>query len=142
MMTAVGLRSDGQVDCRVLVGVPERTRPNVALFSPGKLVVYMLETARRPSIFVFRTRDRGGVNAAAVPSVQPGVDLLMQTHSRVGVSRVRNMLLFLEKGTLPPEKLSDEFWSRLGVVLLGRLRGSFDSYLMDLLAHENRRESA
>jgi hypothetical protein len=136
MITAVGLRSDGEVDARLIYGVPHKTTDRAAFFCPGHLVMYMLETTRRPSVFVFRTLHCPTPTAATLPAVHPVVQLLLRTKTRTAASRIRNMLLLFERRKIDPAQLSDDFWMRLGVILSARLRQG-NSYLSDLLAHEN-----
>ena len=102
--------------------------------SPGRLVIFLLETPRRLRIFAFRTLPGSDGAGALVPAVRPGVDLLLSTRSRLAASRIMNMLLYFRRKGIDAESLSDEFWLNLGVLLNGRLRGS--SFLPALLAHE------
>lgn len=104
--------------------------------SPGQLVVFRLETSQRLRLFAFRTLAAGAAaGGALLPAVRPRVDLLLSTRTLLAASRVQNLLLYLRRKDIDANRLSDEFWLKLGVVLSGRLRNR--NVLRDLLSHEN-----
>jgi hypothetical protein len=136
LLTAVRLHSDEGFSATVVHGQPDRGIANVALFSPGRLVAYMLATPIWTRVYVFRTLAKPGATHSRIPGVAPRVDLLLDTRTRAAAARIRNMFRYFARNGRPPESLSETFWLRLGVLLGGRLRRG--PHLPSLLRHEDR----
>jgi hypothetical protein len=122
--TAVQLRSDGGLRCELACGTPRVVVPAgrgpVALFGPGEIVGYVVESAARTSLFVFRTLAVDDSLAAAVPGVFPRVRLLLLARTAARVRAVRRLFAHLGRRAVPPSQLSDAFYVRVSVAVGGR----------------------
>jgi hypothetical protein len=134
-MTMFSLCATPEVSARVIYPTLDDPEVPVASFEPSRLVLYMLETLRRPRVFALRTLPGAAPKGAILPGVSRAVDLLFATRTRSAAARVRNMLLYFQRRQIEPSKLSEDFWLRLGVLLNGRLRSG--PHLPSLLATED-----
>jgi len=123
-LTAVQLR-ESRPACALVYGVPvamaATRRGPVALFRPGALVAYGLQSAARRRLFVFRTLVVDDRLAASVPGVHPRVQLLLDVHTPDRIRRMRRLFAFLDRHGWSPADLSDGFYCRVGCALGGRL---------------------
>ena len=124
--TAVQLRQEETLVCSLAFGTPSFMRKGghgrIAVFDPGRLVGYLIESQRRARIFLFRTvEDPAGTTL--VPGVAPRVRLLASLRSRGSTARLRNLLTYAARKGCDPEGLSDAFFVRAAAVLAGRVRG-------------------
>jgi hypothetical protein len=133
--TAISLCASEEVTARILHPVPEDSEARIASVEPGRIVLYMVETPRRPRVFAFRTLPGDSAAGATVPGVSRAVDLFFATRTRAAASRVRNMLIYFQRRCIGPDTLSEDFWLKLGVLLDGRLRRG--PHLASLLAAED-----
>lgn len=134
MPTFVALQNNADLVTELLhPAVPQPAAPQAEL-AGSQLGILLFHTARRTRSFVFRAEPTESPRSV-IPCVRPAVDLLLSTSSRLAASRLRNLLLFLRRRRIEPDRLSDDFWIDLGVLLSSRLQSS-TRYLSDLLAHE------
>jgi hypothetical protein len=140
-LTAVQLREEPELLCRLVHGRTVSTTAGaqgpIALFSPGQLVAYLVETARSTRLYVFRTLAATTADAAAVPGVHPPVDLLLETRTRGATAKARNLFAFVSNNGYEVDSISDPFWLRVAGVLGGRRPGRAPR-LPALLARERR----
>lgn len=134
--TAVQLRSDPNFNAKLLHGKPLHRIGQVVVFGPGQLVVYMIEGFRHTITYVFKTLPHATANAAKLPGVTPRVSLLLEARGSLSVSRIRNLLRYLERRKASPDDLSEAFWIRLDAVLSGQIRRAPVSTLKALMRHE------
>jgi len=124
MKTAVQLRSGGDVQCELVCGEPvsvaSGARGPVALFAPDEVVAYLVRTAARRTLFVFRTLVVDDTWAASVPGVLPRVRLLVHVCSAKRVRAVGRLFGYLARKTLAPSALSDAFYARVSHLVGGR----------------------
>ena len=122
--TAVQLR-ESRPSGQLVYGAPALVtagpRGPAALFVPGALVVYRVESAQRRSRFVFQTLRADDRLAAAVPGVRPHVQLLLQLHTVGAARRVLRLLADLLAGGWAVDELPDVFWHRVAAAVGGRL---------------------
>jgi hypothetical protein len=128
MLTAVQLRDDRVLLCQLVHGTPANTKAGehgpIALFSPGQLVAYLVESHLSTRLYVFRTMLTGHhSDGAVVPGVQPAVDLLLETRTRRSTARARNLFAFFSKNRYEVQTISDAFWLRVAGILAGRRPG-------------------
>ncbi len=127
MNTAVQLRRGAGDTPRseVICGTPRRIVAGklgpVAVFRPGELVAYRIRYRRRTRLFVFRTLTVDDRLAVTVPGVRPRVQLLFEVRTAGRARLARGLFAYLAKNEIRPERLSDGFYLRVGVVLAGRL---------------------
>ena len=124
--TAVQLRDTARLVCRIVHGAPTAVvtgpRGPIALFAPGRLVAYSVRRETTSRLYVFRTGPLPGGAGAAIAGVQPGVKLLLATHSKAAIVRVGNLLAWLARNKHDPDSLSDGFWLRTAGAIGGHLR--------------------
>jgi hypothetical protein len=128
MKTAVQLRCRGGEQAPrsdLLFGTPCATVAGtlgaVALFEPGSLVAYRIRHRRQTRVYIFRTLQVDDRLAAAVPGVQPRVQLLLDLRSAGRARLVRGLFAYLVSGPHDPASLPDAFYVRVGARLGGRL---------------------
>lgn len=125
MRTAVQLRPTGAPSAALLYGLPEGTREGrlgpIALFPGGELVAYEIVSRRRRCLYVFRTLEVDDRLAASVPGVHPRVHLLLNLYTAGRIRMVRHLLAHLKRVRRDPSGLPDDFFSRAGVLLAGRV---------------------
>ena len=134
MRTYVALKNNADIVTELLHPQFDQLNAPHAELLDGQLGILVFRTAQRTRSFVFRAQPKGSP-CALVPCVRPAVDLLLSANSRLAASRLRNLLVFLRRRDIDLNRLSDDFWIDLGVLLSSRLQSS-SRYLRDLLAHE------
>lgn len=139
--TAVQLHSAQELKgsvCELVHGVPQETitgkRGPIALFTPEKIVAYLIEGGIAPRLFVFRTLGVPEAMEAQVPGVQPGVRLLLAVETKGRIERVRRLFAFFDRDHRDPSDLGDLFFLRVSHLLGGRLPAQ--RVLQSLLNHE------
>jgi hypothetical protein len=142
MNTAVQLRPlrDDLPRCDLVHGTPHTILPGsvgpVALFAPGQVVAYLLQSRRRLHLFVFRTLDVRDRLAASVPGVRPEMQLLLDLSSVGRVRLARGLFSYLIKHGCDPSGLPDEGYVRVSAALAGRMRSR--EVLLSLLSPSSR----
>lgn len=122
MFTAVQLREDAGLCCRILHGKPREIVPGrlgqIALFEPGQRVLYLVQEGRRQQAYWFQTNPENG--GQRIAGVQPGADLLLTAATTGRVAKLRNVLVYLKKAGVGVDQLDDGFFVRLSVLLEGQ----------------------
>jgi hypothetical protein len=126
-LTAVQLRQDQDLVCRVVHGQPAESvgggQGPIALYPPGRLVAYQVDSRFSTRLYVFRTLAAPSPAAALVPGVHPAVDLLLETRTPGATAKACNLFSFVSKKGYEVDTISDAFWLRVAGVLAGRRRG-------------------
>jgi hypothetical protein len=125
--TAVLITHSAAVSSRVFHGAVAERRPHprgtVLLVPPEQMVFYAVRTVQCRT-FVFRTLSAPEPLSSQVPGVSPSVRLLLETRTLGRLSRLEQLLRYLERAGLEPSSLPDAFYSRLHAILSGRLPSS------------------
>lgn len=121
MNTAVQIRQDSRVYGKLLYGDPFKSVQNekgeVAIFQEGEIVGYFLAWGeRRRHLYLFQC----GKGEASVPGVYPAVKILVDAGTRTRVSRLRNVLDWLQKNNYDMKALPDGFYARLQALIEGK----------------------
>jgi hypothetical protein len=123
MRTAVQLRADA-VHCQLVATKPAAVesgpRGPVALFEPGEIVAYLIQSPSWRRLFVFRTLAATDRLADEVPGVRPGVVLLLSVRTRMRIGVVKDLLEEVEGRNVSLSHLSEGFYVRLSSLLGGR----------------------
>jgi hypothetical protein len=136
LLTAVQLRYDPEIRCKLVAGTPEATengrRGPIALFSSRQVVAYTIEAGSSVRLFLFRTTPRSDQTAAKVAGVVPSVELLLDVSGRRRTTRVVRVLRSLHRWGIPLERLAPPFWARLASLAAARslLRQSLTGELL------------
>lgn len=134
MQTAVQLRQDSRIYGKVLYGNPSNTFQNekgeVAIFAAGQIVAYFIAWGeRRRHLYLFQC----GYGEESVPGVYPSVRILVDAATRTRVSRLRNVLEWLQRNDYKIEALPEGFYARLQALLEGKKMTIAN--LKEILAH-------
>jgi len=126
----------------LVYGLPDDTRAGrlgpVALFPSDSIVAYRFRSGRRDRLYIFRTLAVDDSMAATIPGVRPRVRLLVHLRSAGRVRLARRLFAYLCKQSIPPERIPDDTYLRIGVALSGRLPRH--KILVSLLPPQPRRD--
>lgn len=144
VFTAVQLLTSGPTTARLLAGdavrIDSGSRGDIAVFAPGRLVAYLVESPLRVRLYVLRTAPLLSSDSdllVRVPGIHPEVPVLLMARSRSAVKKVGNLFGKWPTTVGDVQTLSDRFWLRLAGVLCQR-RAFTRSVLAQLLADDSR----
>lgn len=119
MTTAVQLRQDSRFYCKVLVGNPIKVQRNakgdVAIFPQGEIVAYFIAWERKRHLYVFRCA--GEMGQQEVIGVLPAVDVLIDAGTRTRVTRLRDIITYLEREKISLSGLSEGWYARVQALI-------------------------
>lgn len=96
------------------------SRGTLLLLPPDAIAFYCLRSTRCRT-FVFRTLAAPEPLCTELPGVEPAVRLLLDVDTRGRLTRMEELLRFLQRKGVAPSKLSDRFYLRLHAILRGKL---------------------
>lgn len=143
VFTAVQLLTSGPTTAQLLAGnalrIASGPRGDIAVFPPGRLVAYLIESQRRVRLYVLRTGPElsSDPDLVSVPGIYPEVPVLLVARTRTAVKKVSNLFAMLPTTVGDVELLSDRFWLRLAGVLCQR-RALTRSVIAQLLLDDCR----
>lgn len=143
MLTTVSLSDGASTRRRVVFGDPDDVRivdrRKDALFSPGRLVAYLVERAPARALFIFRTATVARA-ASSIVGVVPAVDLVLVASTARAVRKATTALRFLARTRGPDvDALSDRFWLRLADFVVARRSSRILPHVTELLRSEHTR---
>ena len=118
LKTAIQIRQDGSIYCKILYGKPDDIIANdkgeIMLFEAGKLVLqFMAWGERKRHIYLYRC----GAGEDKIPSVYPHVTLLMEAKTRTRVARIKKLIDWLSRNNIEIESLTDLTLARLQALI-------------------------
>lgn len=126
--TAVQLRTVEEIEgssCELIYGRPDHVtsgqRGPVAVFSPDRIVAYLIHGFGRRRLYIFRTLAGPEPMSAEIPGVQPAARLLLVVHTLARIGRVRRLFAYCEESGANPSAFGDLFYLRVSHLLGGRL---------------------
>jgi hypothetical protein len=141
LLTAVRLSEGPSTSRRLVLGEPDDLQVvghhKNALFSPGRVVAYLVVRARARVLFLFRTSPRPAV-ASTIVGVSHAVDILVVASTARAVRKASAALRLLARVRgLDVDALSDAFWLRLADSVVARRASRLSARVMDLLRSEH-----
>jgi hypothetical protein len=142
LLTAVRLSNRSSCSRRVVFGVADQIRVvdsrKDALFSPGRLVAYLVERAPARALFVFRTASSPRA-ASTILGVSATVDLVLVASTARAVRKASTTLRLLARTRRDVDTLSDAFWLRLADLVSARRSSPILPHVAELLRLERKR---
>lgn len=110
----------------VLYGAPSErvsgARGPIALYPPGRVILYVVRQQGRARAYLFRTvgDDDHEPLATQIPGVRPAVRVLCVAHTGRRIYRAGQLIRVVERRGQSPDQLSDGFYLRAGTTLARR----------------------
>ncbi|MCB2181339.1 MAG: hypothetical protein KQH63_04905 [Desulfobulbaceae bacterium] len=122
LKTAIQIIKEPDLLCDVLHGKRDSSvegkKGEIRLYSDQKVIGYFIQNGSKSQMFLFRTNCKNGQQK--IGGVYPNVDLLVEAKSRGKVTRLKEVLSFLERSGVNIDSLSNLFFLRLNTVICGR----------------------
>ena len=119
MLTLVQKRSEIGLNTTFLYAKPKKISDGnlgkIYYFESNKIFVYCITTKGKSKAFVIKTGPSN--NAVIVPGIYPEVELLAEAKTKGKVTRLQNILEYIDRNNIKFCELSSMFFLRLNCLL-------------------------